>query len=167
MPEIMESPVELIEIKNIHLDYLTDDDTQQVTGGWIILQGKLQPMTFTEIEQRRDSDSISWEVIVDERASASTHGHLDSIYDNLDQESTEGNFYYMPCIASRYENKEGNVFILSLMLQVVDKEKGIFSRLGLLTLWPNKSHQTNFYAIKKERRTSPARVIKMVTTPFV
>ncbi|KAG4443907.1 hypothetical protein IFR05_000547 [Cadophora sp. M221] len=123
-------------IEDWDIDYLTEDDTQQVKGGWLRLRGRLMEMTLMENTLYRNFKAFtSWV-----NGLQISYVRLDTIHDAFDQENADGSLYCLPTMVNKSEyylsDKDERAHkapprLSFLVLQIVDREKGVFSRLGI------------------------------------
>ena len=119
-----------VKIEGLKIEYLTNDDTQQVKGGWMRLRGKLRAMKLTEVSGRGDNNAVwTWWTLGLSDADSYYEVSLDSLHDNFDRENAEGTIYYMP-VTVDFEG-EDSWKMFTLMLQADGENKGAFQRIGI------------------------------------
>ncbi|KAK0127753.1 hypothetical protein ONS96_007266 [Cadophora gregata f. sp. sojae] len=115
----------LVTVEGLEIDYLTDDDTQQVNGGWLGLRGKLRTITLTRSDKSMWINSHEW---------YGANIWFDTIGEPFDGDTTERSVYGLPvCLYTADQNgDEGEKpkDLYALILHVVDKGKGIYRRIG-------------------------------------
>ncbi|RYP29109.1 hypothetical protein DL767_006879 [Monosporascus sp. MG133] len=123
----------LIEIESVHLEYLTDDNTGFVTAGWLELWGVLKQL---KLAPRPSTGRVpdAWEMAMNGwnvTRWAQPLVMLDNIHKSFDRQNTEALLYCMP---GRIAQKADGHSIL-LLLELVDRQKGIFRRIGIAHGW--------------------------------
>ncbi|KAL0936984.1 heterokaryon incompatibility protein [Colletotrichum truncatum] len=121
----------LIEVEDYHLDYTTKDRTGLVSGGWLRLWGVLKPIKLVPHTVATRPNDVQWEVLVDGASNiVGTSVHfvgLDDFHANFDDENAESALFCMPAKLLTGLND----FLYILLLELLDKERGIFRRIGL------------------------------------
>ncbi|KAF6828213.1 heterokaryon incompatibility protein [Colletotrichum musicola] len=115
----------LIRVHDSHLDYATDDTTGLITGGWLRILGRLMPLGVSRQARSERNHCIGWEVSINGvpvRCSAKSI-HLDVVHERL-EECT------LFCMPARIRNSGKNIVDV-LLLELVDRERGVFRRVGL------------------------------------
>ncbi|KAM5374780.1 hypothetical protein ACJZ2D_006274 [Fusarium nematophilum] len=125
----------LIEVVDLHLDYVTDDATGLVKGGHLDLKGRLRPfemaVQYADTQQQllmrvggvlvRDSDKSDFE--------AGPLIMLDVSQERFDLENEDGMLFYVP---TREQADLGD-YVNYLLLCSVDKSAGTFRRIGIVS----------------------------------
>lgn len=127
----------LITVISFGLEYATEDNTGLVKSGWIHLRGTLKPIALVEPELRTASNMKSWSIVINgerfnkfgdrERQDLQLQVMLDSFHHDFNEENAKGALYCMPGRVRRIEG--GSLYLL--LLEVIDREKGTFRRIGL------------------------------------
>ncbi|PVH82918.1 HET-domain-containing protein [Cadophora sp. DSE1049] len=99
----------LVVIEGLEIEYLTKDDTQQVQGGWLKVKGKLRALS--------DRSNV--------------------LFDTVREQYAEGSTYYVPIMVDEIsrggfeEGKERLWHLFKLILQIVNKDRGMYRRIGI------------------------------------
>ena len=138
----------LVNVVDVQLDYVTDDKTGLVRGGWLRLRGALKHLALLprlSPSSRNSGVQDNWIMVVNrtrvsvesesEMRELQPHVFLDTEQQYRDladpQQPEDGNIYCMP--VRKREGDQGSIYVLILKLH--DREKGIFRRIGLARGW--------------------------------
>ena len=123
-------------VEDVQLSYLTEDKTGEVTGGWLRLRGTLLETELVRVSRRcgmpvwmLNLEGLSF---FGEKSAAwdlNPLVHLDVAQDDFTRERDEHLLYSM--VAWIYSEGEV-VSTLALLFRLVDREKGVFQRLGII-----------------------------------
>ncbi|KAK0629222.1 hypothetical protein B0T17DRAFT_505807 [Bombardia bombarda] len=127
-----------IIVKDIHLDYKTDDVTGEISGGWLRVLGVLKRTKLTRktwITRRRDVRywHMSLEGIdvtdlgLEDSPDPKIHVSLDVDQEDFEQESSQDLLFSM-CAKPPSENK---TIMYLLLFKLVSREKATFRRIGI------------------------------------
>ena len=130
----------LYEVVDVGLTFTTYDDTGPVRDGWLQLRGCLKRLALVIHEYNEWHETDVWAMLVNgvdiTRTSTSSHVglqpwvKLDPPYAAGDWRETSETLYCMP---ARLCSQKPDVYVL--ILQVVDREKGIYRRVGFAHGW--------------------------------
>ncbi|KAJ3454437.1 hypothetical protein MRS44_018331 [Fusarium solani] len=123
----------LIDVTNIHLDYVTDDTTGLVKGGYLDLKGRMRP--FEMVVKYTDTlrqlfMQVDGVIVKDSQKPYWQSGPLimlDVNQETFDVENKAGMLYYMP--AKKGQNPAD--FATYLLFSSVDDKIGTFRRIGI------------------------------------
>ncbi|KAF1928873.1 HET-domain-containing protein [Didymella exigua CBS 183.55] len=140
-----------IWVKQVHLDYTTDDMTGQIRGGWLDLQGYLQPLYLfpwrrgTEYSWRIGGWFLATTILSDRiqglmRTSISDFLTIDDqAVDDVSilEQCGDLHLFCLPCHRTTGDaqtdiDKGRNVFLL---LQLIDTENRLFERIGRAAIY--------------------------------
>ena len=117
----------LIEVVDVKVDYVTDDVTGPVNGGFLRLKG-----TLKKLKLERDMDTVTWITIVNgvevQWKNSRPAIFLDVDQADFEEQNQRESLYFMPARApfDRYQ------FFMGLILESVREESARFRRLGVL-----------------------------------
>jgi len=112
-------------VEGLGIDYLTEDDTQQVNGGWLRLRGKLRAATLN-----RDCYGFTSPT----RSKQYGHIWMDTAGPSFNRANTEGKFYFLPVMIGKLGQQElgfKNHGMWLLILELVGRDKAVFRRFGV------------------------------------
>ncbi|KAH9236417.1 hypothetical protein K456DRAFT_51739 [Colletotrichum gloeosporioides 23] len=113
-----------VDVEDYHLDYVTEEFTGLLKGGWIRLWGALKPLHLT---RGRKFHKLAWEAIINTTKYQTRSVYLDTLHQDFELQNTQSSLY---CIPSAVEETQG---FKILLLEVQDRSKGIFRRIGMIT----------------------------------
>ncbi|KAK1448503.1 hypothetical protein CCUS01_11602 [Colletotrichum cuscutae] len=95
----------LIKVEDYQIEYVTDEKTGLISGGWLRLWGILKQMKLYRREgpHRRDDDHHKqvWNIVVNglnpREEQRENHVKLDMFLDNFDEQNDNSILYCMPC----------------------------------------------------------------------
>ena len=126
----------LLEIEAVHLDYVTNDVTGAVKGGYLQLRGRLKQI---QLLRRLKGKRNQWILVMngteistlEERGCAGEMQpsvRLDDRRESFAESVVGKSLYYIP--ASMSTNPESNLYLL--LLEVLEESRGTFRRIGLV-----------------------------------
>jgi hypothetical protein len=130
----------LFEVVHVEVDYLTDDHTGTVRGGYLQLRGTLKKMML--VESRHASGQAVWIMHIDgDQIDVSVDFGdmwprimLDPPYSDSTWQSKGSVLYYMP--GELYPRRQRTDDMIKLLiLEVTDEENGVYRRVGLARVW--------------------------------
>ncbi|KXH61321.1 heterokaryon incompatibility protein [Colletotrichum nymphaeae SA-01] len=133
----------LIEVQDLHLDYVTSDTTGLISGGWLQLWGSLKTLELLP-DALFSSHSNSFEFLmmvvngvpVSVRADSVMREYQPHVYldDNQQLVSTQNHRPELFCMPARTRpGDDGSIYVL--LLQLEDRKDGIFRRIGIARGW--------------------------------
>jgi len=146
--QINQGPVDVepsemfIRVSDLYLEYATDDDTGLVKGGWLQLRGVLKLLSLKPAHSpNAHSGPGIWVMTVNGVQVSEEQGYrpyrsyqphvmLDAFHDGFDQENSNEALY---CMVGRIQEAGGIIFVL--LLELVDRERGVYRRIGLARGW--------------------------------
>ncbi|OHF02047.1 hypothetical protein CORC01_02626 [Colletotrichum orchidophilum] len=152
----------LIEVQNLHLDYVTSDTTGLVSGGWLQLWGvlkKLELLPDISLSSHDNNHDFLKMVVngvpVSVRADSvmkeyQPHVALDTSQEWTGMQNLQPDLFCMP--ARKRPDDHGSIYVLLLELQ--DRKEGVFRRVGIARGW-GKDVRANFLARNGEEETLP------------
>ena len=163
----------LVKVLNWHLDYKNPADvwTSQITGGWLEIECSLLRVRLVRKRFDRDDHIMDLSVVPYHSDESQTgriantsdsnddddilprHGiWFDAEHDgNFDKQNAEGSLFLMPTWANSIEPEARLRQSKCLLLQLVDMDKGTYSRLGLVIL------QMNLWRLVRWQKSEPGR----------
>ncbi|KPM41122.1 hypothetical protein AK830_g5438 [Neonectria ditissima] len=128
----------LIRADKYKLEYVTEDKTGAVRGGWLQLSGSLKPVKLLRRPAVQNSYRM-WDVVVNgleitkDESTNSWGVSLDVPQENFAEENEKNLLYCMPA-REYYDGPDQvlSVHMEALLFKVVDAGKGTFERIGLL-----------------------------------
>ncbi|OAQ60664.1 heterokaryon incompatibility protein [Pochonia chlamydosporia 170] len=139
-PDIQAADV-LITVESLGLEYSTDDNTGLIRSGWLRLRGMLKQILLVKPCLPDTCNTKNWNVVInglhfsalDDYGMQETQLQvmLDSFHNSFKEQNANAALYCMPGRVRRTE--EGSIYIL--LLEVVDRGRGIFRRIGLARGW--------------------------------
>jgi hypothetical protein len=131
----------LMKVDGLQLEYLTDDNTGSIHGGWLRLRGMLKQLMLMPHRTSTRRSFEDWNMVVNgvhvscpsdsAMREPQPHVMLDAFHEDFDKQNAEAALYCMPGRARKGDN--GSIYVLLLVLD--DREKAIFRRIGLAHGW--------------------------------
>ncbi|KAF9776466.1 hypothetical protein IL306_005345 [Fusarium sp. DS 682] len=132
----------LIEVEDLKLEYVTNDKTGLIRGGWLRLRGVLKQLRLVRTHSSVTYGHTDWNMVVNGVHFSALTGFevqepqlqvmLDARHENFEEQNAMAALYCMPGRMRRADN-DGSIYIL--LLELVDREKGSFRRIGLARGW--------------------------------
>ncbi|KAL5625662.1 hypothetical protein FOBRF1_000005 [Fusarium oxysporum] len=132
----------LIEVEDLKLEYVTNDKTGLIRGGWLRLRGVLKQLRLVRTHSSITYGHTDWNMVVNGVHFSALTGFevqepqlqvmLDARHENFEEQNAMAALYCMPGRMRRADN-DGSIYIL--LLELVDREKGSFRRIGLARGW--------------------------------
>jgi hypothetical protein len=126
-------------VQDVVLTHATGDETGLLTGGWLDLRGTLRPTQLTQARKLRSGIHYHrWEIPKpfgaeeDERNSPVALDIETSNPSAFDDDNAQGNLFLMPLSSGR--TYSDTVSTRHLVLRIVDRQKPLFERVGLVTV---------------------------------
>ncbi|KAK1711538.1 heterokaryon incompatibility protein [Colletotrichum acutatum] len=152
----------LIEVQDLHLDYITSDTTGLISGGWLQLWGSLKKLELLP-DAFFSSHSNDFEFLmmvvngvpVSVRADSVMKEYQPHVYldDNQQWESTQNHQQELFCMPARTRpGNDGSIYVL--LLQLEDGKNGTFRRIGIARGW-GKEVRESLLACNAEESTLP------------
>ncbi|KAL2109836.1 hypothetical protein VUR80DRAFT_1920 [Thermomyces stellatus] len=127
----------LIEVQHVELDYATNDTTGLLRGGWLRLRGVLKQLDLQHYPSSPAAGYKDWSMFVNgvhvsvpsdsKKGEPQPHIIPDAPPEDFNKEIADGELYGMPGRVRKGD--EGTIYVL--ILRLVDRERGIFRRIGL------------------------------------
>lgn len=131
----------LMKVEALELEYSTNDRTGLIRGGWLQLRGVLKPMLLVKPCSSETSNGRDWEIIVNGTHFSTLNDSreqglqvqvmLDAPHNDFEEQNTKAALYCMPGRVRRID--DGSIYIL--LLEMLDRARGIFRRIGLARGW--------------------------------
>ncbi|KAK1497048.1 hypothetical protein CTAM01_08060 [Colletotrichum tamarilloi] len=152
----------LIEVQDLHLDYVTSDTTGLISGGWLQLWGCLKKLELLP-DALFSSHSNNYEflmmivngVSVSVRADSVMKEYQPHVYldDNQQWVSTQNHRPELFCMPARTRpGNDGSIYML--LLQLENGKDGTFRRIGIARGW-GKELRESLLASNAEESTLP------------
>ncbi|KAL6407060.1 heterokaryon incompatibility protein [Ilyonectria robusta] len=139
-PDIEDTDM-LMKVEALELDYSTNDRTGLIRGGWLQLRGVLKPILLLKPCSSEMSNGRDWEIIVNgthfstlndfEEQGLQVQVMLDAPHNDFEEQNAKAALYCMPGRVRRVDN--GSIYVL--LLEILDRARGIFRRIGLARGW--------------------------------
>lgn len=128
-----------IDIEDYHLDYVSEEVTGLLKGGWIRLWGALKPLRLTRTQRTDEPNELNWEATIN-TTKYQTDGTimsvaLDTFHQDFELQNDESSLYCIPCAM---EETQGFKIML---LEIQDRSRGIFRRIGMITHLDEESRE--------------------------
>jgi hypothetical protein len=149
----------LIEVMDLNLEFLTDDDTSLVQGGWLRLRGTLKRLMLVRhrlFGANSDGPWDTWNMVVDgvliSRPTQSVYCgpqpqvFVDNRHDHFEEQHAKQSLYCVP--AKVCEDESESIFIL--ILEVEDMTRGVYRRIGLARGWGKEVRESMLTLSGKE-----------------
>lgn len=140
LPDVEASDL-LIKVEDLHLDHPTDHQFGSIQGGWLRLRGVLKQLALLPHVSATAIHHGDWDMIINGlHVSIPTesmmrepqpHVMLDQPHDNFTEQNADGTLFCMP--ARVRKGKDGSIYIL--ILELHDRERGVFRRIGIARGW--------------------------------
>lgn len=127
----------LIKVEALELEYSTNNRTGLIRGGWLQLRGVLKPILVKPCSSET-SNGRDWEIIVNGthfstlndsgEQGLQVQAMLDAPHSDFEEQNAKAALYCMPDRVRRID--DGSIYIL--LLEILDRARGIFRRMGLL-----------------------------------
>jgi hypothetical protein len=134
----------LIEVVDLNLEYLTDDDTSLVQGGWLRLRGTLKRLMLVRhrlFGATHDEPWDTWDMVVNgvllSRPTGSIYRgpqpqiFVDNRHDHFEAQHAKKSLY---CVPAKVRD-DGSESIYILILEVEGMTRGVYRRIGLARGW--------------------------------
>lgn len=140
LPNVEASDI-LMKVEGLQLEYLTDDNTGLICGGWLRLRGVLKQLMLVphRVSTRRNCED--WNMVVNgvhvsvltdsAMREPQPHVKLDAFHEDFDKQNAEAALYCMP--GRIRKGDDGSIYVL--LLELDDRERAIFRRIGLARGW--------------------------------
>ncbi|KAK1673243.1 heterokaryon incompatibility protein-domain-containing protein [Colletotrichum godetiae] len=149
----------LIEVQDLHLDYVTSDTTGLISAGWLRLWGVLKKVELLPDATlgihgniHRSLMMVVNDVPVSVRADSAMMEYQPHVYFDDSQEwaSIQNHRPKLFCVpAGRRTGNDGSIYVLLLQLQ--DRKEGIFRRIGIARGWGKELRESLLVRNAKER----------------
>lgn len=126
----------LATVQSFTLNYATEDNTSLLKGGSLVLEGCLG-----ELEMWREVTSHQWRVIPNKTGKVAKRClvYLDDHRGRLEQQKeSKGRSYYIPI---RYQHPPDFEWLVCLLVELADAEKGVFKRFGVMQSMLKETHE--------------------------
>ena len=125
------SPELAFHVRDLHLEYATEDTTGAITGGWLDIAGHLKPV---QLHKPKDAEE-DWYMSVNDEIVQSKTGYRPSIYLDVsppsdtafDVDNAARRLFFMTCARP----SDSNNWLLLLLFRLKDTEEKLFERIGL------------------------------------
>lgn len=116
----------LFDVKDLELEYPSDDKTASICGGWLQLRGLLRPCMLERQVTAHANRGMRLVLTNGVQFDTDASGVLDALDDDFDNlQETNHSLYCIPAAESMTN------FLFMLLLSVVDPEKGVYRRVGI------------------------------------
>jgi len=119
-------------VQNVNLSYRTDDNKcGLVTGGYIPPNGCVEENSIDKFEGKYP---YGWELVRNGKTvgQRQTVVYLDSPQSNSNIFTPDSQVYFLP--AAKGERKNSPKYVICLLLQLVEKESGMYKCIGLTSI---------------------------------
>ncbi|KAH7386946.1 heterokaryon incompatibility protein-domain-containing protein [Phaeosphaeria sp. MPI-PUGE-AT-0046c] len=125
-----------LDVKDVCVQYGTNDTTGLVAGGWIDVAGPLGPITLS-LKKGQDNlpGHVLWRIDIDKTCTEPQPDFIvmlnvrTSDSRRFEHDNVAGRLFFMPCATRR--GMGSNFGMNALVLRVVEPDGGIFERVGM------------------------------------
>jgi hypothetical protein len=125
----------LYHIEDVHLTHATQDTTGRILSGWLQVRACLKPtrLTWHIHAESNDLNQGHWDMLLDNADEKLHNGIMFDAHPlnhtSFDEDNAQDRLFYIPTMKW---TRKSDLVACGLLLRVVDRDEGVFERLGLI-----------------------------------